>query len=56
MKTHSPSSAVGGLEDLDLAFVGQHGAAAGGDDGMVVDDQNAHRRSPQQHPGLFRAA
>ena len=27
-------------------YFGKHGAAAGGDDGMIVDDQNAHRRSP----------
>ena len=46
MKTHSPLLGVGGLQHLDLAFVGQHGAAAGSDDGMIVDDQNAHRRSP----------
>ncbi|MGY4293217.1 hypothetical protein ACVWXN_001312 [Bradyrhizobium sp. i1.4.4] len=37
---------VGGLQNLDLALVGQHGTAAGGDNGMIVDDQNAHRRSP----------
>src|SRR5206468_1489447 len=36
---------VGGLKNLDFALVGQYGAAAGGDNGMIVDDQNAHRRS-----------
>jgi len=34
---------VAGVEDLDIAFIGEHGGAARHDDRVVVDDQHAHR-------------
>ena len=37
---------VGGLQQHDLGFVGEHGTAARSDDGMIIDDQNAHGIGP----------
>ena len=35
---------IGGFEDRDLRLAGEQGAATGSHDGMIVDNQNTHRR------------
>ena len=57
MKTRSPLSASAGFQQHDLGFVGEHGAATRSDDGMVINDQNAHwhwSRIPASVPLLHR--
>jgi hypothetical protein len=33
---------VGGFQHHNAGLVGEHGAAPGSDDGMIINDQNAH--------------
>ena len=45
-KTSLAAFGVGCFQQDDLGLVGEHGPAAGSDDRMIIDDQNAHGIGP----------